>query len=258
MPLLERPDPLAQLLEKMAEVHVGHDHVVLDVHHQGADEVQALHVGLGQQAVVQAVADAARVLAQKEAPGLVQGRLAAHHEHAAQEVALPAGLPLLGRVVADRDFILDEVAAEDGGHVEAALGVGGLRQAHRRGRRFRLGQHAPVAGADQLQRAAPLLADVQVAGQARHHQGHGHADAVKVLQGLELLGQIEKSLEKIVAVAGEVVAGVVGRLFVDAAHDGVEIGGHGGGRGGGHGRGSWLLFVSFALRLRFFEFFASL
>ncbi len=80
--VLDGGDLLLQLIEQVLEVHVGHNHVVLDVDHQGVDELQTVDVLPGNEPVVQVVADAVGVLGEKEPVGLGQPAPAADRVHA--------------------------------------------------------------------------------------------------------------------------------------------------------------------------------
>ena len=71
---LQGRNALFELAKEVAEVHVGHDHVVLDVRDQGIDEGQPVCVLLGQQAIVQIVGDAVDIFAQEKTVGREIGR----------------------------------------------------------------------------------------------------------------------------------------------------------------------------------------
>jgi hypothetical protein len=64
-----------------------------------------------------------------------------------------------------------------------------------------------------------LVNKIQGAGETGHGQGNGDADSIKIVQGVILLAQIKKGLQKIIVPGAEIVLEVVDGLFPDPLTD---------------------------------------
>lgn len=211
-------DTLLQLIEKVPKVHVGHNNVVLNILHQGIDELEMLNILQGHHPVVQAKANPVRVLGKKEAIVLRQlckWRDAVHAKHSILAVQPPRNRTLRRMMF----FLIGRAAwlhlgfATDWHYIAVAAPVWLVAQHNVVWRRFLLLMHTLIAIADQVQLLILLIVQIQRTGDVKHLQGHGYADSIEVVQRIILLGQIEKRLEKVIKVTGKVILFVANRFL---------------------------------------------
>ena len=157
---------------------------------------------VGQDAVVQLVAETVGVALEKQPlvlRELFRGIDFQHAEHV-----------FLGR---ERQLGNQLVVALDGDE-EAALALHGLLRERQVGQLPGVGIQALVGATPYA--AALVVQDIERAVDVEEHLGNQQADRVEVLQGGELLGQVEENVERDALQGGEVVGLVVVHLLMDA------------------------------------------